>query len=238
MHASSIFFTAGALAFHTSAPAWYEVSMVTAILFDLDNTLYPASADMERNTVRRMNEYAARLLGVGPEEAAAIRRERMPLYGTTLEWLMAEHGFTDSDGYFAYVHPDGEEDSVEFDPGLGPFLDSMAVPKYVFTNAPMEHADRVLAKLGVADRFERVFDVRFCGLKGKPAASAVDKVLAAVGEPAGSTVFLDDVPRYVRGFIDRGGRGLLVDHFGKHRDSGLETIRTIYELPGRLAGEP
>jgi len=226
------------IAFHTSASAWYEVSMVTAILFDLDNTLYPASADMERNTVRRMNEYAARLLGVDPEEAAAVRRARMPGYGTTLEWLMAEHGFTDADDYFAYVHPDGEEDSVAFDPALGPFLDSIALPKYVFTNAPMEHADRVLAKLGVADRFERVFDVRFCGLKGKPAASAVDKVLAAIGQPADSTVFLDDVPRYVRGFIDRGGRGLLVDHFDAHRDSGLETIRTIYELPGRLAGGP
>jgi len=208
--------------------------MVRALIFDLDNTLYPASADMERLTVSRMNEYCAGLLGIGPDEAAAIRRERMPRYGTTLEWLMAEHGFVDSERYFAYVHPDGEEDTVAFDPELGPFLDAIALPKYVFTNAPMEHADRVLRKLRVEDRFERVFDVRFCGLKGKPAASAVDAVVAAIGLPAADTLFADDIPRYVQGFVARGGRGVLVDHFGKHPDSGLPTVRSIYELPAHF----
>ncbi|MBU0928195.1 MAG: pyrimidine 5'-nucleotidase [Spirochaetes bacterium] len=208
--------------------------MVRALFLDLDNTLYPASAAMESETIRRMNEYVARLLGSGVEEAAALRRERMPNYGTTLEWLMAERGFSDVEDYFSYVHPDGEEESVALDPALGPFLDSIALPKYVFTNAPMEHAARVLARLGVADRFERVFDVRFCGLRGKPAASAVDAVVAAAGVPAAESLFADDIPRYVRGFVDRGGRGVLVDHFGKHADSGLPTIRTIYELAAFL----
>jgi len=209
-------------------------TMLQAVIFDLDNTLYPASASMEADTVRRMNEYCARLLGLSVEEATALRRERMPNFGTTLEWLMAERGFADPEDYFAYVHPDGEEAAVAYDPGLGPFLDSIRLPKFVFTNAPMEHADRVLGRLGVTDRFERVFDVRFCGLKGKPAASAVDKVLAAIGFPAGDTLFADDVPRYVQGFIARGGRGILVDHFGKHPDSGLSSIRTIYELADYL----
>jgi len=208
--------------------------MLRALIFDLDNTLYPASAAMEEHTIARMNEYTARLLGTGVDEAIAIRRERMPRYGTTLEWLMAEHGFTDTEDYFTYVHPAGEEDLVEFDPALGPFLDSLPLPKYVFTNAPMEHADRVLEKLRITDRFKRVFDVRFCNLKGKPAATAVDGVIAAIGLPAEDTIFMDDIPRYVRGFIDRGGRGVLVDHFGKHPESGLPTIKTIYELPAYL----
>jgi putative hydrolase of the HAD superfamily len=208
--------------------------MIRAVIFDLDNTLYPASSAMEALTVRRMNEYTSRLLGLGVEETVAIRRERMPRFGTTLEWLMAEHGFDDPEGYFSYVHPDGEEDTVEFDPGLSPFLDSLTLPKFVFTNAPMEHADRVLRKLGVADRFERIFDARFCGLKGKPAAAAFSAVLEAIGARAGETVFVDDIPRYVRGFIELGGRGVLIDHFGKHPDAGLPTIRTIYELPAHL----
>jgi len=208
--------------------------MLRALIFDLDNTLYPASASMEEHTVSRMNEYTARLLGMDVTQAAAFRRERMPRYGTTLEWLMAEHGFADPEDYFAYVHPAGEEDLVEFDPALGPFLDSLPLPKYVFTNAPMEHADRVLERLRIADRFVRIFDVRFCNLRGKPSASAVDGVIAAVGLPAAETLFVDDIPRYVRGFVDRGGRGVLVDHFGKHPDSGLPTIRTIYELPACL----
>ncbi|OHD23970.1 MAG: hypothetical protein A2Y38_03065 [Spirochaetes bacterium GWB1_59_5] len=208
--------------------------MLRALIFDLDNTLYPASAAMEAHTIARMNEYTARLLGTSIEEAFAIRRERMPHYGTTLEWLMAEHDFIDSEHYFSYVHPAGEEDLVEFDPALGSFLDSLPLPKYVFTNAPMEHADRVLKKLRIADKFQRVFDVRFCKLKGKPSARAVDDVIAAIGLPPEETLFADDIPRYVRGFIERGGKGVLVDHFGKHPDSGLPTIQTIYQLPAYL----
>ena len=64
--------------------------MTRAILFDLDNTLYPATASMEKDIVRRMNQYAAKLVGVSVEEVIALRQERMKRYGTTLEWLMAE----------------------------------------------------------------------------------------------------------------------------------------------------
>ncbi len=204
--------------------------MIQALIFDLDNTLYPASSSMEANTVRLMNEYVAKLSGTTYEEAIKLRRERMPGYGTTLEWLMAEYGFRDYEDYFSSVHPDGEEDSIDYDPGLGPFLDSISLPKYVFTNAPMEHADRVLKKLQISDRFETVFDIRFCGLKGKPHVFAVDKVLRAVGLPPENTIFADDVPRYVQGFINRGGKGLLVDHFGKHEESGLDRISSIYDI--------
>lgn len=204
--------------------------MIQALIFDLDNTLYPASSSMEANTVRLMNEYVAKLSGTTYEEAIKLRRARMPGYGTTLEWLMAEYGFRDYEDYFSSVHPDGEEDSIDYDHELGPFLDSISLPKYVFTNAPMEHADRVLKKLQISDRFETVFDIRFCELKGKPHAFAVDKVLKAVGLPPENTIFADDVPRYVQGFINRGGKGLLVDHFGKYEESGLDRIFSIYEI--------
>jgi putative hydrolase of the HAD superfamily len=204
--------------------------MVQAVLFDLDNTLYPASAAMESFIIRRMNEYTGRFLGISTEDAAKLRREQTPRYGTTLEWLMAEHGLVDSDDYFAWVHPDGEEELIDQDPALGPFLDSIRVPKFVFTNAPMEHADRILARLGIAGQFERVFDIRFNALRGKPWAESVDRVMSAIGTEAARTLFVDDMPRYVQGFIDRGGQGVLVDQFDKHPGSGLRTIHSIYEL--------
>ncbi len=209
--------------------------MIRALFFDLDNTLYPASASMEDDIVERMNAFVADWLKLPLEAARSLRRERMPHYGTTLEWLMAECGFADPDGYFARVHPDGEEDVLEFDPALGPFLDSLPLPKFIFTNAPSEHAERVLRKLGVQDRFERVFDVRFNRLRGKPSREAVERVIAAAGYPAAETLFADDVPRYVRGFSDCGGLGVLVDHDGRHGDTGLPTVKSVYELGAFLA---
>jgi len=208
--------------------------MVQAVLFDLDNTLYPASASMESFIIRRMNEYTGRVLGISAEAAARVRHEQMPRYGTTLEWLMAEHGLSDADDYFAWVHPDGEEELIDHDPALRPFLDSITLPKFVFTNAPMEHADRILARLGIADQFKRVFDIRFNELRGKPWAESVDRVVSAIGTDADKTLFVDDMPRYVQGFIDRGGKGILIDQFDKYPDSGLLAIHSIYELPAYL----
>ena len=208
--------------------------MTRAILFDLDNTLYPASASMEADIVRRMNQFAANLIGVSVDEAIALRKERMKRYGTTLEWLIAEHGFTDSDGYFEAVHPDGEEEVLQPDADLAPFLDSIGLPKYIFTNGPMEHAIRVLRKLGIGNRFDRIFDVRFNRLKGKPAREAIERVLSAIGLPASDTLFVDDIPRYVQGYADCGGKGILIDHEGRHPGSGLPTIKTIYELPAYI----
>lgn len=213
--------------------------MIRALLLDLDNTLYPANAVMEAEIVRRMNEYVARYLGLPFDEAAALRRERMPAYATTYEWLAAEHGLADAEGYFDYVHPEGEEACLEPDPALGPLLDGIGLPKYIFTNAPASHADRVLERLGSAGRFRQIFDIRFNGLRGKPHASAVDRVLAAVRADCGAApsevAFVDDVPRYVRGFSARGGLGILIDHHGRHAAEGLPTIRLISELPSALA---
>jgi putative hydrolase of the HAD superfamily len=208
--------------------------MIQALLFDLDNTLYPASERMEDDIILRMNDYTARITGLSLEAAIALRRERMPAYGTTLEWLMAEYGFDDPDAYFDYVHPEGEEEALYPDDGLAPFLDSLPQHKYIFTNAPMEHAERVLRRLSIEGRFRIIFDIRFNGLRGKPHRAAVDRVLAAVRDDCGAqpqeALFIDDVPRYVQGFRERGGHGVLIDQDGRHGPTGLPTIRLLPEL--------
>lgn len=217
--------------------AWYHGAMLRHLLLDLDNTLYSESSGLERAVLVRMNEYVARFCGIGFEEAVALRRERMPVYGTTLEWLIAERGFSDVEDYYAYVHPAGEEEPLSPDPALGRLLDSIDLPKSVFTNAPMEHAERILARLGVADRFEAVYDIRFNGFKGKPHPEAVRRVCAACGVEPGEALFVDDYPMYVRGFIDCGGKGVLIDELGRHGDCGLPRIHGLSELPGLIASD-
>jgi putative hydrolase of the HAD superfamily len=209
--------------------------MLRYLLFDLDNTLYPASTRMEDEVLRRILEFSAAYLGVGFREAQERRHRRAADFGTTLEWLMGEEGFTDVESYFSYVHPEGEEACIPPDPALGPLLDSMPFPKAVFTNSPREHADRVLAKLGVADRFEAVYDIRYCGLRGKPRPEAFLRVCQACGATLGETLFADDLPRYVEAFVALGGRGVLVDELGHHADSELPRIKSLAELPAIVA---
>ncbi len=216
------------------APRGITVPMIRRLIFDLDSTLYPSSNVMERDIVARMNAYVARFLGMDLHDAADLRKVRMPRYGTTLEWLMKEHGFDDVEGYYASIHPDGEELVLEPDPGLRPYLESLGLPMAVFTNAPSEHADRVLARLGLAGLFDRVFDIRFCGLRGKPHPDAFRAVCAALGDAPSDCVFVDDIPRYVNGFVACGGHGVLIDETGKHPAADLPRIASLYELGAML----
>lgn len=209
--------------------------MLRYLLLDLDNTVYPASTQMEEEVFRRMGEFAATYLGTSPQRAMEMRRERSSEYGTTLEWLMGERGFRDPEAFFASVHPDGEESCLEADPAIARALDSIPLPKSILTNAPREHADRVLAKLGLTDRFEAVYDIRFCSLKGKPRPGAFSSVLAACGARPEETLFIDDIPRYVEGFMTLGGLGVVVDELDRHPETRLRRIRSLAELPDLVA---
>ena len=209
--------------------------MLSLILLDLDNTLYPESSGMDHDIVTRMNAYVARLMDISTHQALALRREHARKYGTTLEWLVAEHGFTDSEDFFAAVHPEGEEYCIVSDPGLARALDAVQLPKAVLTNSPSEHAHRVLRKLGVADRFTAVYDIRFNALRGKPHADAYRRACDASGVTVEEVLFVDDMPKYVRGFLDLGGRALLIDESGRFKDEGLPRIRSLTELPAHVA---
>ncbi len=204
--------------------------MVRALLFDLDNTLYSETTGMERDILRRMTDYVAGFLGISPEEAIILRRERVRNYGTTLEWLMAEEGLTDTEEYLAAIHPRGEEYCIPADPDLEVFLDSIALPKAILTNSPTEHAERILAKLGIAECFSAVYDIRFNHFHGKPHHSAFDRVLSSFGYPASEVFFVDDLRHYVRGFYDMGGYSALLDEHDRYRDFPLPRIHSLYEI--------
>lgn len=214
--------------------------MIRALIFDLDNTVYPESSGMERDIIERMTHFVATWLGTDVHQATMMRRERIRLYGTTLEWLMAEHGLDDPDTFLEAVHPEGEEYCLEPDPELALMLDSIALPKAIFTNSPAEHAIRVLNRLGLTECFSRIYDIRFVGLQGKPRREAYEAVLADYGYHAQDVFFIDDLRQCVRGFYDLGGYTALIDRENRYPDWTLPRISSLYELvdilsdPGRL----
>jgi len=210
--------------------------MLKVLLFDLDNTLYSDTVGMERDILVRMNRFVAKTLDLDLSEAAEIRRDRTRRYGTTLEWLMAEHGFTEPESWFAAIHPEGEESAIQRDPSLRRLLESMKLPKVIFTNSPMEHAERVLDKLGIRELFDRVYDIRFNGLRGKPHSEAIRRVLADCDVDAPESLLVDDIPKYVRGFVEEGGHGVLLDEADRHADQPFLRIHGLVELPQVIAG--
>jgi putative hydrolase of the HAD superfamily len=212
--------------------------MIRNLIFDLDNTLYPSSAAMDEGITRRMLSFVASYLNVPYEAAARMREENLHRYGTTLEWLQCEHHLPDPERFFAAVHPADEITELEKDPELRRLLEGLRFPKVILTNAPREHADRVLSFLGISDLFAGVIDIRANQLRGKPYEHAYRNALACINASVTDTLFLDDYKKYTDGFVKLGGMAVLVGpqnrQTGERCDASYRILDTLYELPGLL----
>lgn len=185
------------------------------LLFDLDNTLYPADSAMNDAIQIRMLECVADFFNCTLEEARALKKERIVHYSTTLEWLRSE-GLTDVEGFLAHVHPEDEADSLKPIAGLREYLQTLPLPMSILTNSPIEHARRVVEKLGISDLFMAITDIRDAGFKGKPYSNSYLAALAKSGTSVDETLFLDDMRKYTDGWCALGGTSILVgDDNGK-----------------------
>ena len=154
------------------------------------------------------------------------------------------------EGFFRHVHPENEADELKEDPGLRPFLQSIEIPKIICTNAPREHAERVLKKLNVIDLFSEICDIRDFNLQGKPYPSAFKIALKKAGGTIENSIFIDDMLKYTDGWESLGGTAVLVGNknghhlnpeaAAKNKEKPLHPGRTlkiesIYKLPDILS---
>ncbi|HEX3675183.1 MAG TPA: pyrimidine 5'-nucleotidase [Rhizomicrobium sp.] len=168
-------------------------SNTRAWVFDLDNTLYPASCDLFAQIDDRMTGYIARLLAVDRDEARRLQKEHYRLHGTTLNGLMKLHGVEPED-YLAYVH-DIDLSTVQPDPTLAEALARLPGRRFVFTNGCRHHAERVLARLELSHLFDEIWDIRTIEYRPKPDAHAYRTALARSGVPAAQGAMFDDIAR-------------------------------------------
>ena len=115
-------------------------------IFDLDNTLYPASCRLFDQIDLRMGSFIAELLGVDRAAAKAVQKDYFYRYGTTLRGLMLEHDVP-PDAFLDYVH-DIDHSPIPADEPLARALEALPGRKLIFTNGTVAHAEKVLARLG------------------------------------------------------------------------------------------
>jgi len=78
--------------------------------------------------------------------------------------------------------------------------------------------------------FQNVFAIEEHGLKGKPHPSFFYRALDCLGLKPEEALFIDDIPRYVEGYISIGGKGLLFDERDKYTWYTHERIKNLWEL--------
>ena len=210
--------------------------MITHLLFDLDYTLYSSHYEIENNVSNRVDDFVMKFLSISKPEVEKIRQgiAKDHKHGTTLEWLMAEKGFNDKDAYYNAIYSENDADCLSLDPDLENLLAAIPLPKYVLTNSRIEHAERVLGKLGIKGHFNHIFDISFNNYIGKPKEQAYLQPLKFMDAKPETTLFIDDIPKYVNGFLTLGGKALLYDEQDIHKDYPHPRIRNLHEVNNYL----
>ncbi len=188
-----------------SAEARYEY-----ILFDLDETLYPRAAGLMDALSQRMHCYMIQKLGVPPDDVSSKRRGYYQQYGTTLRGLIEEYRI-DPEEFLSFVHDVNPGDFFGASPPLADMLGEMPLRKVVFTNADLDHCERVLNTLQVRRHFDQIIDIHALGLKNKPDPLAYQRVLSLLQTSGQECIMVEDTPRNLIPAKDIGMTTILVD---------------------------
>ena len=169
-----------------------DTSGIDTWIFDLDNTLYPAT-DFFPQIVARIQDYTARFLGLDHEEAFKVQKDYLKRYGTTMNGLMVEHGL-DPAPYLDYVH-DVDFSRLQADGELARLIERLPGRKLIYTNGSLGHAERVLDRLEMTHHFEATFDIIAANYRPKPAPEPYGQLCEQHGVDPRRAVFIEDTAR-------------------------------------------
>lgn len=162
------------------------------IFFDLDDTLYGKETGVWQSTRKRIELYMQEHMGMPVEKVHATRDKYLAEYGSTLRGLYLNHHI-DPEEYLVYVHDVPIEKMLSPNPKLAEMLSRLPQQKWIFTNASVAHARRVLEALGIGAHFEGIIDVKAMEYHSKPNAKAYEVALRQISpRGAAGALFVDD----------------------------------------------
>ncbi len=165
-------------------------------IFDLDNTLYPASAGIFPLIDVRMGAYIADLLGVNAGEARRVQKKYFHEHGTTLSGLMAKQSI-DPHHFLAYVH-DIDMSGIQANARLAVLISQLPGRKLVFTNGDAPYARRILAALGLNACFDSIYDIHDQDYLPKPAPASYNRMCTELRVTPANAIFFEDMARNLK----------------------------------------
>jgi putative hydrolase of the HAD superfamily len=161
-------------------------------IFDLDDTLHNASAQIFPVMNRAMTQYIQNHLNLNETDAFKLRQHYWRIYGATLKGLMRHHG-TDPYHFLHETHKLIKLPEMVIQvKRLRHMLQNLKGRKVIFTNAPTNYALRVLDLLDIGDMFELVFSVESAQFHAKPSVRGFQILLKAAHAQASDCVMLED----------------------------------------------
>lgn len=179
-----------------------NLDKIQSWIFDLDNTLYPASCDLFSQVDVRMRDFISQYLGLDAKEAYALQKTYFRECGTTLRGLMTRHDM-DPGPYLDYVH-DIDLSPIVASPELAVALKNLPGNRYIFTNASTAHAERVMDRLGISHLFDGIFDIVEADYSPKPDPVIYDSFIRKYGIDPARAVMVEDMARNLKPAHDLG----------------------------------
>ncbi len=179
-------------------------------VFDLDNTLYPASSNLFSQIDARMKAFIARAFDMPLEEAFKLQKKYYHHYGTTLRGLMVHDGI-DPEIFLSYVH-DIDHSVLQPDAALDNALEQLPGRKFVYTNGSARHATAVTDRLGISHHFAGIFDIRASDYIPKPDPASYTDFIARHGIAPKRAVMFEDSHKNLRPAADLGMGTVFVQH--------------------------
>jgi putative hydrolase of the HAD superfamily len=174
-------------------PGRRQFDTIETWIFDLDNTLYPASCRLFDQIHARMQRFIAERLDLSPAAALAVQKRYFREYGTTLRGLMTVDR-VDPHEFMRFVH-DVDLACVPKNPVLKAALADLPGKKLVHTNGSAAHAERLLVHLDIAAPFSGIVDIAAAGFEPKPAHVGYHELLRRHRVVPQTALMVDDIAR-------------------------------------------
>ena len=179
-----------------------RVAQVETWVFDLDNTLYPASSRLFDQVDKNITRYIMGFLDLDWDAAYKIQKSYFREFGTSMRGMMTNHD-TDPADFLQAVHRI-DLGSVPVNPDLDDALERLPGRKVIFTNASSDHADNVTRHLGIDHHFDATFDIVDSGYTPKPDTGVYSKMVADLDIDPRSAVMFEDMARNLVPAADMG----------------------------------
>ena len=205
-----------------------NLSEIDCWIFDLDNTLYPASVDLFGQINIKMSNYIMRLLDVDKATAEKMRVEYWKKYGTSLAGLMQNYKIDPND-FLKVVH-DIDFSVLPKDLDLLDALNNLPGRKLIYTNGTVPYAREVLKYRGLLDVFDEIYGIEDATYVPKPFPEAFEIIFSKANIAHNRSAMFEDEVRNLEVPFKLGLKTILISDIQSDKKYVNYTIKCLSDF--------
>ena len=213
-----------------------NLSEIDCWIFDLDNTLYPASVNLFGQINTKMSNYIMKLVNVDQETAEKMRAEYWKKYGTSLAGLMQNYEIDPND-FLKVVH-DIDFSVLPKDLDLLDALNKLPGRKLVYTNGTVPYAREVLKYRGVLSVFDEIYGIEDAAYIPKPFPEAFEIIFSKAKIVHNTSAMFEDEERNLEVPFKLGLKTILVSDVQSNKKYVNYSIKRLSDFLRQITSNP